>query len=98
MPALVYSTTTADARRGWDDFDRRVFYAVAGHKDSTLDELAGHLPAGIAFHLIRSALETLAAGRLVAVDTTGPEPRYALSIAGRARFITLTRHGQQTAA
>lgn len=99
---LAFTTATDDQHRGWEQFDELVLRAVAQRSAATLDHVAAILPAGITYHLIAHALESLcAAGRIVAVIEYGAV-RYKPTLAGRKQLFesadTHTRPGHQAAA
>lgn len=58
MLELAY---TSDARKGWDDFDRSVEWALeALGRPAPFDEVAALLPEGIHYPLILGSLRTFA--------------------------------------
>lgn len=84
---LAFTTGTGDQSRGWDQFDSMVLWAVGQRPASTIDHIAAILPAGITYHLIAHALESLCvAGRVVGVVEHGAL-RYKVTLAGRKRLF-----------
>lgn len=74
---IAYSTATG-TNPGWDAFDRAVTWALRQRpQGQTVDDIAQLLPAGISYHLIRTALEVAVAdGVAIRVVTLDGEPRY----------------------
>lgn len=94
---LAFTTDTRDQRPGWDAFDRMVLWAVAARPRQTLDDIAALLPAGVAYHLIRSALDTTVGEGLV-VRTVADEPTYRVTPSGQYRLAGTSSPGHQAAA
>lgn len=93
---LAYTTSTGKSR-GWDAFDSMVLWAVAARPRQTFDDIAGLLPAGVAYHLIFSALDAAVAEGLVVRAVAGVS-RYQISPAGQYRLAGTTSPGHQVAA
>ena len=94
---LAFTTDTRDQRPGWDSFDRMVLWAVAARPRQGFDDIAAHLPPGIAFHLIRSALDSAVKDGL-AMRTVAAESRWQITPAGQYRLAGSSSPGHQAAA
>lgn len=93
---LAYTTSTGTSR-GWDAFDNLVLWAVGARPRQTFDDIAALLPAGVAYHLIRAALNAAVADGLV-VRTVSAVPRYQITPAGQYRLAGSSSPGHQAAA
>lgn len=82
---LAYTTSTTDRPRGWDAFDNLVLWAVGARPRQTFDDVAALLPAGVAYHLIRAALNAAIADGFV-VRTVSAVARYQITPAGQYRL------------
>lgn len=65
MNPITYTSSTPNARRGWDAFDRMVEWAASASPSGTFGEVVERLPEGIHFPLISDALRNRAAGVVV---------------------------------
>lgn len=93
----MFTTDTRDQRRGWDAFDRMVLWAVSNRPRQAFEDITRLLPAGVADHLIREALDTAVRDGLV-VCAVSAEPRYQISPAGQYRLAGTSSPGHQAAA
>lgn len=94
---LAFTTDTRDQRLGWDAFDQMVLWAVAARPRQSFDDIAALLPAGVAYHLIESALDNTV-GEGLAVRTVAAEPVYRVTPSGQYRLAGTSSPGHQTAA
>lgn len=94
---LAFTTDTRDQRPGWDTFDGLVLWAVGARPRQTFDNIAALLPAGVAYHLIRAALNAAIADGLV-MRTVSSVSRYQITAAGQYRLAGTSSPGHQAAA
>ena len=96
MSFLAFTSDSRDVRRGWDDFDRYVAWAVRQGDGQTFGEITRRLEPGIEFRLIRQALQlAVQEGRVerhrVRTVSGGPVPAITTRVVYRAAQQPATR-------